>query len=193
MKSVNTNTTRQNKGLKRALAFGLTVSLLLMSLANNAMAQSDRDQRDSYQSERDRYEQQSERYDSRDDRREARRDDRDRYDDRYDDRRKERRRPSYRYCQERAEDITGYRGPRPSRYRGGNALEGAIKGGINAGTTSWALGGDKKQIRKARERGAKLGFIIGAIKSGAEREKQRRYDQLRRDYDYEVRQCMRDY
>ena len=175
--------------IKAALALAF-VGLCLLSTAS--IAQSDYRDRD----DRGRYE---ERYEDRDrERRGDRYDDRreryeDRYEERYDSHYEDRRRPSYSYCRDRAMDITGYRGPTPSRYRGGGALEGAIKGGAKTGVTSWALGGDKKQVRKARERGAKLGFIIGAIKEGQARERERYDDRLRRDYDYEVRRCMDGY
>ena len=190
MKSTIKGNTKCN--VKRiASVLGLSLAILLNATAG---AQTDRDE---YRGERDRYEQSRNddrgRYDDRRDN--ARYDDRrdERYDDRYDDRRDQRRRPSYRDCKDRAYELTGYRGPSPSRYREGRALEGAIKGGLNAGATSWVTGGDKKQIRKARERGAKLGFIIGALKQGAEREKHRKNDELRREFEYEVRACMRDY
>lgn len=154
---------------------GMLSTCVLMSFTMTIQAQSDRRDNDRYES--DRYE------DGRDS---------DRYDDRRgSDRRDERRRPSYSYCKDRAYDITGYRGSSPKRYRERGALGSAIKGGIDAGAASWVTGGDKKQIRKARERGAKLGFLIGAIKSGAERERRRRDDDLRRDFEYELRDCMR--
>ncbi|GAA6137511.1 hypothetical protein NBRC116583_12580 [Arenicella sp. 4NH20-0111] len=188
MKSVMERKTEHN-GKRFVGMLGVGVLMLFTATAS---AQTDYDEyRNSrYEQSRsdDRYDDRGQRSDRYDDRRESAR-----YDDRRDDRRDERRRPSYRDCKDRAYDVTGYRGPSPSRYREGRALEGAIKGGLNAGAASWVTGGDKKEIRKAQKRGAKLGFIIGAIKQGAEREKQRKNDELRRDFEYEVRACMRDY
>ncbi len=179
MKRVNQ---RQAKRSLKGVVTMLALSMFTV-LATTADAQSDRDR---YSGDRtDRYEE--------------RRDDERRYSDRrYDDnsydsdRGSERRRPSYDYCRDRARDITGYRGRTPNRHRGG-ALEGAIKGGLSAGAGSWIGGGDKEQIKKAQKRGAKLGFIIGAIKAGQGRERDRENDRRRRDYEFEVNACMNDY
>jgi len=110
--------------------------------------------------------------------------------DRYDDRRDDYRQDSYDYCRDEAKAITGYRGRTPSRYRQGQALEGAIKGAKNAAGLAWITGGNSEDRKKAAKRGAALGALIGGIKAGQQRERERRADRLRRDYEFEVRACM---
>ncbi len=102
-------------------------------------------------------------------------------------------RDRYQYCRDRARDITGYRGSRPSDYRRGGALEGALRGASKASGLSWLSGGNKKERKKAAERGAKLGFLIGAIKQGQANKKKKEQDRRRREYQYELDECMDSY
>ena len=104
---------------------------------------------------------------------------------RYDDQRYE---PSqYEHCQDRAERRSGYRGEVPDRYLDGGAFRGAAKSANTVGFIALLAGGNKKEIRKARERAAIHGALEGAIKRGIAKDRQRK---KRRDYDYELQQCM---
>lgn len=113
--------------------------------------------------------------------------------DRYDKDRSGYDRDRYQYCRDQARDITGYRGSRPSEYRRGGALEGALKGASRASGLSWLAGGNKKERKKAAERGAKLGFLIGAIKQGQANKKKKKQNRKRREYQYELDECMDSY
>ena len=111
---------------------------------------------------------------------ESRERDRARYDPDYDD--------VYEYCRERAMDITGYYGPVPKRHRDTNVLEESIKGAMGGAAIGWIGGNDAK---KAAKRGAFVGLIAGAIKKGKEQDKRRANDRLRREYQFEMKACMR--
>ena len=93
----------------------------------------------------------------------------------------------YSYCKRKAMDITGYDGRTPKDYKKGQALEGALKGAASGATLAWIAGKDKE---KAAKKAAGLGLLIGAIKQGKDKERQKKQDRLRRDYQYELDNCM---
>ncbi len=90
-------------------------------------------------------------------------------------------------CKEYARDISGYNGRTPSRYLPGGALEGALKGAATTSGLAWLGGASKKERRKAAKRGAALGALIGAIKRGEAKKRERRKKQ---EYQRELRRCM---
>lgn len=111
---------------------------------------------------------------------------------RYDDRRSERSYDDrdYRDCQRLAERRSGYRGEVPDRYLPGGALQGAARGSNRAAFGSWIGGGDREERERAKKRGAAIGAIIGGLQRAAARDEQ---DRRRRDYQYELDNCMRDF
>ena len=93
----------------------------------------------------------------------------------------------YQYCKERASAATGYYGEVPDEYLPGGAIKGAMKGAAAGATLGWLGGKKKKKLGKAAKRGATLGLIIGGIKRGAAKVKQKK---KRRAYEFEMRMCM---
>jgi len=94
----------------------------------------------------------------------------------------------YRYCQQRAQNFSGYTGPVPSRHLPGGALEGAARGAATGAVGSWVFGKNKKQRKKAARRGAIIGGLVGAIKRGAAKKEIQR---SARAYRLELDACMR--
>ncbi len=93
----------------------------------------------------------------------------------------------YEYCQQRAADFSGYRGPVPNRYLPGGALDGAAKGAASGAVGSLIFGGNKKERKKAAKRGAIIGGIVGALKRGAAKKEQRKKARI---YRLELDACM---
>ncbi len=99
-------------------------------------------------------------------------------------------RDRYSYCRQKAIDLSGYNGRMPNQYRSGRAFEGAIKGAASGAAASWFTGGDSKANKRAARRTAGLGFLIGAIKQGKANKNRRKQNRRRRNYQYELDECM---
>lgn len=94
----------------------------------------------------------------------------------------------YRYCQQRASDLSGYRGAVPDRYLPGGVLEGAAKGAVVSGIGGLIFEKNKKKRKRNVRRGAAIGALVGAIKRGSAKKKQKR---AARNYRLELDACMR--
>ncbi|GAB5387065.1 MAG: hypothetical protein Alpg2KO_00330 [Alphaproteobacteria bacterium] len=80
------------------------------------------------------------------------------------------------YCEDRARDLSGYRGNR------GRVTAGAIRGGLEAAIIAGALGANRAERRRA----ARIGAVIGGL-SKARRPNSRKA----RIYRLEYENCMR--
>ncbi len=96
-------------------------------------------------------------------------------------------RNQFRECKEYAQEISGYYGRVPNRHLPGGALEGALKGASTASGLAWLGGANKKERARAAKRGAAIGGLIGALKRGAAKDKQRK---AKRQYRRLLDRCM---
>jgi len=96
-------------------------------------------------------------------------------------------RGQFRECKEYAQELSGYYGRVPNRHLPGGAFEGALKGASTASGLAWLGGANKKERAKAAKRGAAIGGLIGAIKRGAAKDKQRK---AKREYRRLLDRCM---
>ena len=96
----------------------------------------------------------------------------------------------YEYCRDRAAELTGYYGRRPSRYDRGNVVEDAIKGSIRGRVVSGIFGGNRRERDRAARRSAAGAVIGGMIKRSIQRD---RDDRRRREYRRELDRCMDGY
>lgn len=98
----------------------------------------------------------------------------------------------YQYCRMRAEQVSGYYGPRPDNDRG-SVLRGALKGG-GSGALGGAIFGKKGKKGKAAKKGAAIGALFGAMAAGAKKSKKRKEeDKRRRSFEFEFSTCMNYY
>lgn len=93
----------------------------------------------------------------------------------------------YEYCRDRAAEITGYDGRRPSRYERGNVVEDAIRGSVRGRVVSGILGGNKRQRDRAARRGRNAAVVGGIIRRNVQRD---RDNDRRREYRRELDRCM---
>ena len=96
----------------------------------------------------------------------------------------------YEYCRDRAADLTGYEGPRPSRYRRDNVMRDAVRGSVRGRVVSGIFGGNKRERDRAARRSRNAAVLGGIIRRNVERD---RDDNRRRDYRRELDRCMEGY
>ena len=92
----------------------------------------------------------------------------------------------YPFCQRQAERVSGYTGPAPQSYRGGEVIRGAARGAA-IGALFGALSRKEGDTGRAARGGAKLGAIIGGIRRARQRQEE---DRSREAYHYEISRCM---